>query len=126
MELNLSRNAAAISKSVNLLADADKMIDECSACLLREVIVSEAQAADHNRSIGEAKRAIADLRSNLKLALDDISATIRRAQITFLETKPNDRAGQCLDLAFRKERNWTSQRYSILLKKIDKQRRELL
>ena len=34
-------------KSMNLLADANRMTDECSACLLREVIVSEAQAADH-------------------------------------------------------------------------------
>ena len=55
MELKLSRNAAAISESMTLLADADRMIDECSACLLREVIVSEAQAVDHNRSIEEAR-----------------------------------------------------------------------
>ena len=38
--------------------EADRLIDECSACLLREVVVSEAQAKDHNRSILDAKKAI--------------------------------------------------------------------
>ena len=60
MELNLSRNAAAVHKSLDMLAEADRMIEECSACLLREVIVSEAKATDHNRRIVDARKVVSD------------------------------------------------------------------
>ena len=48
MSFNLSRNLAAMGRTLTLLADAKQSLDECSSCLLRDVIVSEAQAVEHN------------------------------------------------------------------------------
>ena len=48
MSLNLSRNLAAMGRALTLLADAEQSVDDCSYCLLRDVIVSEAQAVEHN------------------------------------------------------------------------------
>ena len=46
MSFNLSRNASAMEKALRLLHDADYDLEECSSCLMREVIVSEARALD--------------------------------------------------------------------------------
>ena len=51
MSLNLSRNAVAMERALGFLADAERALDDCSSCLARDVIVSEAQATEHNRSI---------------------------------------------------------------------------
>ena len=51
MSLNLSRNAVAMERALGFLADAERALEDCSSCLARDVIVSEAQAAEHNRSI---------------------------------------------------------------------------
>ena len=48
MSFNLNRNLAAMGRALTLLADAEQSLDECSSCLLRDVIVSEAQAVEHN------------------------------------------------------------------------------
>ena len=50
MSLNLSRNAVAMERALGFLADAERALDDCSSCLARDVIVSEAQATEHNRS----------------------------------------------------------------------------
>ena len=54
MSLNLSRNAVAMERALGYLADAERALENCSSCLARDVIVSEAQAAEHNRSIVNA------------------------------------------------------------------------
>ena len=38
---------AAATVSLNLLADADRIMSECGACFLRELIAAEAETADH-------------------------------------------------------------------------------
>ena len=57
MSLNLSRNVVAMEKALRHLAEAERSLEDCSSCLVRDVIVSEAQAAEHNRSIVDAKNA---------------------------------------------------------------------
>ena len=54
MSLNLSRNAVAMERALGFLADAERALEDCSSCLARDVIVAEAQAAEHNRSIVSA------------------------------------------------------------------------
>ena len=44
MSLNLSRNAVAMERALGFLADAEGSIEDCSSCLARDVLVSEAQA----------------------------------------------------------------------------------
>ena len=58
MSLNLSRNAVAMERALGHLADAERALEDCSSCLVRDVIVSEAQAAEHNRSILSARDAL--------------------------------------------------------------------
>ena len=62
MSLNLSRNAVAMERALGFLADAERALEDCSSCLARDVIVSEAQAAEHNRSIVNARNALHALR----------------------------------------------------------------
>ena len=47
MSLNLSRNAVAMQRALGFLADAEESLEDLSSCLARDVIVSEAQAAEH-------------------------------------------------------------------------------
>ena len=54
MSLNLSRNAVAMERALGFLADPERALEDCSSCLASDVIVSEAQAAEHNRSIVNA------------------------------------------------------------------------
>ena len=72
MSLNLRRNLAAMGRALSLLADAEQSLDDCSYCLLRDVIVSEAQAVEHNRSIVDAKAAIGVLRKNLQKFQEEV------------------------------------------------------
>ena len=58
MSLNLSRTAVAMERALGFLADAERALEDCSSCLARDVIVSEAQAAEHNRSIVSARDAL--------------------------------------------------------------------
>ena len=44
MSLNLSRNAVAMERALGFLADAERALEDCSSCLARDVIVSEAQS----------------------------------------------------------------------------------
>ena len=84
MLLNLSRNVVAMEKAIRLLEEAERYIDDCSSCLLRDVIVSEAQAADHNRSIVRAKDAVCALREQLAKSLEEVSGNLQQAQIQFV------------------------------------------
>ena len=58
MSLNLSRNAVAMERALGFLADAERALEDCASCLASDVIVSEAQAAEHNRSIVDARNAL--------------------------------------------------------------------
>ena len=58
MSLNLSRNAVARERALGFLADAERALEDCFPCLARDVIVSETQAAEHNRSIVKAGNAL--------------------------------------------------------------------
>ena len=55
---------------------------------MREVIVSEAQAAEHNRSIVEAKNALSALRGQLTQSHEEVSGHLQKAQLRFLQAKP--------------------------------------
>ena len=57
-------------------------------CLARDVIVSEAQAADHNRSIVNARNALYALRRQISGEHDEVCRHLRDAQMAFLQTKP--------------------------------------
>ena len=57
----------AMDRALSLLGDAERALDECASCLVRDVIVSDAQALDHNRSIVAAKAAIGVLKDGLSI-----------------------------------------------------------
>ena len=88
MSLNLSRNAVAMERALSYLAEAERSIDDCASCLARDVIVSEAQAADHNRSIVCARNALHALRGQLQTEHDEVCRHLRDAQMVFLQSKP--------------------------------------
>ena len=52
----------AMERALGFLADAERSIDDGSSCLARDVIVCEAQAAEHNRSSVNARNALHALR----------------------------------------------------------------
>ena len=66
MSVDLSRNAVAMERAWGFLADAERTLEDCSSCLARDVIVSEAQAAEHNRSIVNARNALYALRRQIR------------------------------------------------------------
>ena len=88
MSLNLSRNVVAMEKALRHLEEADRSLDECSSSLVRDVIVSEAQAAEHNRSIVGAKIALLALREGLTRSHEEVSGHLQEAQLRFLQSKP--------------------------------------
>ena len=88
MSLNLSRNAVAMERALGFLADAERSIDDCSSCLARDVIVSEAQAAEHNRSIVNARNALHALRGQIQSEHGEVCRHLRDAQMAFLQSKP--------------------------------------
>ena len=88
MSLNLSRNAVAMERALSFLADAERSIDDCSSCLARDVIVSEAQAAEHNRSIVNARNALHALRGQIQSEHGEVCRHLRDAQMVFLQSKP--------------------------------------
>ena len=88
MSLNLSRNAVAMERALSHLADAESAIDDCASCLARDVIVSEAQAADHNRSIVCARNALLALKGQLQAEHGLVCRHLRDAQMSFLHAKP--------------------------------------
>ena len=88
MSLNLSRNVVAMEKALSHLAEAERSLEDCSTCLVRDVIVSEAQAAEHNRSIVDAKTALSALRGQIKQDHEEVCRHLQEAQLPFLQTKP--------------------------------------
>ena len=87
MSFNLNRNLVPMGRALDLLADSEQSLDECSSCFLRAVIVSEAQAVEHNRSIVDAKAAIGVLRENLQRSQEEVRRHLQQAQIRFLENR---------------------------------------
>ena len=88
MSLNLSRNAVAMERALSFLADAERSIDDCASCLARDVIVSEAQAAEHNRSMVCARNALHALRGQIQREHGEVCRHLRDAQMVFLQSKP--------------------------------------
>ena len=84
MSLNLSRNAVAMERALGFLADAERALDDCSSCLARDVIVSEAQATEHNRSIVSAKDALFALRRQIRGEHEEVCRHLHEAQLRFL------------------------------------------
>ena len=66
----------AMEKAISLLKEAERCLDECRLCLLRDVIVSEGQAAEHNRSIVCAKDAVSSLKEQLGKAQEEVAGTL--------------------------------------------------
>ena len=88
MSLNLSCNAVAMERVLGFLADAERALEDCSSCLARDVIVSEAQAAEHNRSIVNARNALHALRGQIRSEHGEVCRHLRDAQMAFLQSKP--------------------------------------
>ena len=78
----------AMERALGFLADAERALEDCSSCLAREVIVSEAQAAEHNRSIVNARNALHALRGQIQGEHGEICRHLRDAQMAFLQSKP--------------------------------------
>ena len=78
----------AMERALSHLADAESAIDDCASCLARDVIVSEAQAADHNRSIVCARNALLALKGQLQAEHGLVCRHLRDAQMSFLHAKP--------------------------------------
>ena len=107
MLLNLSQNAVAMDKALSHLAEAERSLEDCSTCLVRDVIVSEAQAAEHNRSIVDAKIALSALRGQIKQDHEEVCRHLQESQLRFLQTKPLISLATgytgCLDISERQE-----------------------
>ena len=88
MSFNLSRNAVAMERALGFLADAEGSLEDCSSCLARDVIVSEAQAAEHNRRIVDARNALHALRRQIQSEHGEVCSHLRDAQMAFLQSKP--------------------------------------
>ena len=88
MSLNLSRTAVAMERALGFLADAERALEDCSSCLARDVIVSEAQAAEHNRSIVSARDALFALRGQIRSEHEEVCRHLQEAQLRFLQSKP--------------------------------------
>ena len=78
----------AMERALGFLADAERALEDCSSCLARDVIVSEAQAAEHNRSIVDARNALHALRGQIQSEHGEICRHLRDAQMAFLQSKP--------------------------------------
>ena len=78
----------AMERALGFLADAERALEDCSSCLARDVIVSEAQAAEHNRSIVNARNALHALRGQIQSEHGEVCRHLRDAQMAFLQSKP--------------------------------------
>ena len=78
----------AMERALGFLADAERALEDCSSCLARDVIVSEAQAAEHNRSIVNARNALHALRRQIQSEHGEVCSHLRDAQMAFLQSKP--------------------------------------
>ena len=88
MSLNLSRNAVAMERALGSIADAERALEDCSSCLARDVIVSDAQAAEHNRSILNARNASHASREQIRSEHGEVCRHLRDAQMAFLQSQP--------------------------------------
>ena len=77
-----------MERALGLLADAEQALEDCSSCLVRDVIVSEAQAAEHNRSIVSARDALSALRRQIRREHEEVCRHLQDAQLRFLQSKP--------------------------------------
>ena len=68
------------------VADAERALEDCSSCLVRDVIVSEAQAAEHSRSIVDAKNALLALRGQIRREHEEVCRHFQDAQLRFLQS----------------------------------------
>ena len=78
----------AMERALGFLADAERALEDCSSCLARDVIVSEAQAAEHNRSIVNARDALHALRGQIRSEHEEVCRHLQDAQLRFLQSKP--------------------------------------
>ena len=75
-------------RALGFLADAERALEDRSSCLARDVIVSEAQATEHNRSFVNARNALYALSGQISGEHEDVCRHLRDAQMTFLQSKP--------------------------------------
>ena len=87
-DLNLNHNAVVMERALGFLADAERALEDCASCLASDVIVSEAQAAEHNRSIVDARNALHALRGQIRSEHGEVCRHLRDAQLSFLQSKP--------------------------------------
>ena len=84
MSLNLTRNAVAMERAFGFLAGAERALEDSSLGLVRDVIVSEAQAAEHNRSIGSARDALFAFRGQIRREHKEVCRHLQDAKLRFL------------------------------------------
>ena len=68
----------AMERALGFLTDAERALEDCSSCLARDVIVSEAQAAYHNRSIVNARNALLALRGQIQSEHGEVCRQLQR------------------------------------------------
>ena len=78
----------AMQRALGFLADAEGSLEDLSSCLARDVIVSEAQAAEHSRRIVDARNALNALRRQILCEHEEVCRHLRDAQMSFLQSKP--------------------------------------
>ena len=78
----------AMERALGLLADAERALEDCSSCLARDVMVSEAEAAEHNRSVMCARDALLASRRQIRREHEEVCRHLEDAQLRFLQSKP--------------------------------------
>ena len=73
--------------AISCIDEADAHIADCSACLLWDVVVMEAQGSEHMQMLSAAVRSLSQLRSLLQTWLDKVSGTLWKAQLDFMSNK---------------------------------------
>ena len=72
----------AMERAFGFHADAERALEDCSSCLARDIIVSEAQAAEHNRSIVNARDALHASRGQIRSEHEEVCSHLRDAQLS--------------------------------------------
>ena len=73
---------------MGFLVDAERALEDCFSCLERDVIVSEAQAAQYNPSFVSARDALFALRGEIRREHEEVCRHLQDAPLRFLQSKP--------------------------------------
>ena len=87
-DLSQLESECRLEKALRHLAEAEKNLHECTLCLHGSAGCDSFRgAAEHHRSIGDAKKALSALREQLTQLHKEVSGHLQEAQLRFLQTK---------------------------------------